>query len=207
MAGLNKILLIGRLGADPEMRYSQNGKAITKFRIATDSGWGEKKTTDWHSVVTFDKVAENCAKFLTKGRMVYVEGRVSYRKWDKDDGTSQWGNLVLFADRAAADGLGQEALHRTAVDRAPLHYDSLRLHRLVLPDGGVGAAPPRLDESLLFDFRVDPTWIARPRNEGGRATIASWERNRRRSPAIAAALSYRRPLLFSIAWLQITSRS
>lgn len=76
------------------------------------------------------------------------------------DGTSQWGNLVVFADRAAADRLNAEGLHRTAVERSPLHYDSLRLHRVTLPDGALGATPPRLDESLLFDFRSDPTWVA-----------------------------------------------
>jgi hypothetical protein len=81
-------------------------------------------------------------------------------EWPQGDGTSQWGNLVVFRDRAAIEHLSHEALHRTAVDRSPLHYDSLRLHRLVLPDGGVGAAPPQLDESLLFDFRTDPTWVA-----------------------------------------------
>ena len=76
------------------------------------------------------------------------------------DGTSQWGNLVVFADRQARAHLNDEALHRTAVDRSPLHYDSLRLHRIVLPDGALGRTPPELDESLLFDFRSDPTWIA-----------------------------------------------
>ena len=81
-------------------------------------------------------------------------------EWPQGDGTSQWGNLVVFRDRAAIEHLSHEALHRTAVDRSPLHYDSLRLHRLVLPDGGVGATPPQLDESLLFDFRTDPTWVA-----------------------------------------------
>lgn len=81
-------------------------------------------------------------------------------EWPQGDGTSQWGNLVVFRDRTAIDGLNHEALHRTAVDRSPLHYDSLRLHRIVLPDGGIGPTPPQLDESLLFDFRADPTWIA-----------------------------------------------
>lgn len=81
-------------------------------------------------------------------------------EFPQPDGTSQWGNLVVFADRAAADALNAEALHRTAVDRSPLHYDSLRLHRVTLTDGALGATPPLLDESLLFDFRSDPTWIA-----------------------------------------------
>ena len=88
-------------------------------------------------------------------------------EWPQPDGTSQWGNLVVFADRAAINGLNHEALHRTAVDRSPLHYDSLRLHRIVLPAGGVGPTPPRLDESLLFDFRAEPTWIALRRAPSG----------------------------------------
>lgn len=95
---INKIILIGRLGADPETRQAQSGKAVTKFRIATDSGWGDNKTTDWHNIVTFDRTAEACAKYLTKGRMVYVEGRVSYRKWDKEDGTSQWFTDIIAND-------------------------------------------------------------------------------------------------------------
>ena len=81
-------------------------------------------------------------------------------EWPQSDGTSQWGNLVVFVDRASIDVLNHESLHRSAVDRSPLHYDSLRLHRIDLPDGGIGATPPQLDESLLFDFRADPTWIA-----------------------------------------------
>ncbi|MEI6688748.1 MAG: hypothetical protein WCN97_05230 [Thermoleophilia bacterium] len=81
-------------------------------------------------------------------------------EWPQGDGTSQWGNLVIFRDRDAIDGLNHESLHRTAVDRSPLHYDSLRLHRIVLPDGGTGPTSPQLDESLLFDFRADPPWIA-----------------------------------------------
>jgi single-strand DNA-binding protein len=95
---LNKVMLIGRLGSDPELRYAQSGKAVTKFRIATDSGWGDNKQTDWHQVVCFDKTAENAAKYLEKGRQVYVEGRVSYRKWQKDDGTSTWFTDILAHD-------------------------------------------------------------------------------------------------------------
>lgn len=72
----------------------------------------------------------------------------------------QWGNLVLFRDRAAIDRLNHEGLHRTAVERSPVHYESLRLHRVSLPTGGLGAAPPQLDETILFDFRDEPTWIA-----------------------------------------------
>ncbi|MGI9187383.1 MAG: hypothetical protein ACR2J9_07705 [Gaiellales bacterium] len=95
-------------------------------------------------------------------RLERYSGLLAYYnvEWPQPDGTSQWGNLVVFADRAAIDHLSHEALHRTAVDRSPLHYDSLRLHRVVLPAGGIGETPPQLDESLLFDFRSDPPWIA-----------------------------------------------
>jgi hypothetical protein len=99
------------------------------------------------------------------GMMEHLErypGLLAYYnvEWPQPDGTSQWGNLVVFADRDAREALNQEGLHRTAVDRSPRHYDSLRLHRIVLPDGGTGPTAPVLDESLLFDFRVDPTWVA-----------------------------------------------
>lgn len=92
---VNKVILVGRLGSDPELRYGQNGKPVAKFRVATDSGWGDNKQTEWHNVVCFDKTAENASKYLQKGRMVYVEGRITYRKWRKDDGTTTWFTDVL----------------------------------------------------------------------------------------------------------------
>lgn len=88
MAGINKVILVGRLGKDPELRYSSSGKAVASFSLATDSGFGESKKTEWHNIVVFDKTAENCSKYLKKGRMVYVEGRITYRKWQKDENTS-----------------------------------------------------------------------------------------------------------------------
>ena len=80
-------------------------------------------------------------------------------EYPQPDGTSQWGNLVVFADRAAADALNAEGLHRSAVERSPRHYASLRLHRVELPEGAAGSSPPRLVESLLFDFADDPVWV------------------------------------------------
>jgi len=91
---MNKVILMGRLGADPEMRYAASGKAVTKLRLATDSGFGDRKQTDWHSIVAFDKTAESCGKYLAKGLRVLVEGRISYRK--ADDG--RWFTDII-ADR------------------------------------------------------------------------------------------------------------
>lgn len=98
MAGVNKVILIGRLGAAPEQRSTASGKAVTKFRIATDTGSGEKKQTDWHSIVTFDRTAELCAKYLDKGRQVYIEGRIRYNKWTKQDGTQGYSTEIYAND-------------------------------------------------------------------------------------------------------------
>lgn len=86
---LNRYEGIGNLGRDPEMRYStgQNQTAICKFTIAVDKGFGQNKKTVWVNIVTFGKVAENCNKFLAKGRKVYVAGELDIREYDKQDGT------------------------------------------------------------------------------------------------------------------------
>jgi len=96
MAGsLNKVMLIGRLGKDPEMRFTPSGRAVTNFTIATDESWtdqgGERQErTEWHRIVTWGKLAENCAKLLSKGRLVYVEGRIQSRSWDDKDGNKRY---------------------------------------------------------------------------------------------------------------------
>ena len=89
-AGLNKVMIIGRLGRDPEVRYTQDGTAVTNFSVATSDDWtdkatGEKKErTEWHRIVTFRRLAEVCGEYLAKGRQVYVEGRLQTRSWEKD---------------------------------------------------------------------------------------------------------------------------
>ena len=93
-------MLIGRLGRDPEIKHTQSGKPICTFTLATDSGYGEGKKTDWHSVTVFDKTAENCAKFLQKGSKAYVEGRIAYDTYENDGAkhitTKIIANRVLF---------------------------------------------------------------------------------------------------------------
>ena len=87
---LNKTILIGRLGKDPETRHSAKGLAITSFPIATTLAWkdktsGEKKElTEWHRIVAFDKLAEFCGQYLSKGQLVYIEGRLHTRSWEQD---------------------------------------------------------------------------------------------------------------------------
>ena len=118
MAGLNKVMVIGNVGTEPEMRYTANGDAITTFRVATNytytSPEGERREeTEWFSVVAWRKLAEQCSQFLQKGRKVYVEGRLRSRSWDTPDGQRRFrteiiANRVLFLDRAPGMPLPEE---------------------------------------------------------------------------------------------------
>lgn len=104
MASLNKVMLIGNLGADPEMRYLPSGDAVANIRIATTESWkdkasGEKKEeTEWHRVSFFGKLAEIVGEYLKKGSPVYVEGRIKTRKWQDKDGQDRYSTEVV-ADR------------------------------------------------------------------------------------------------------------
>jgi single-strand DNA-binding protein len=111
--GLNKVMIIGNLGADPEMRYTANGNAVTNFSVAVNrsfAGEGERREeTEWFRVVAWNKLAELAQAHLQKGRRVYVEGRLSTRSWDGPDGQKRYmteviANQVLFLDRPQGAG-------------------------------------------------------------------------------------------------------
>ena len=101
MAGLNKVMLIGHLGRDPEIRYSQSGVAVVNFSIATSEQWTDKSTgdrqekTEWHRVVVFGRQAEVCEKYLNKGSQIYVEGRLQTRNYEKDGQTHYITEIVV----------------------------------------------------------------------------------------------------------------
>lgn len=104
MAGsLNKVLLIGRLGRDPEMRYTPSGQPVTNFSIATDETYtgkdGQKvEKTEWHKIVVWGKQAEFCGNYLSKGRLVYIEGKIETRKYTDKDGVEKY-STEIKADR------------------------------------------------------------------------------------------------------------
>ncbi len=116
MAGLNKVMIIGNLGRDPEMRFTANGSAVTNFTVAVSrqigGGDGERREeTEWFSVVAWNKLAETCNQYLQKGKKVYVEGRLQTRSWDGQDGQKRYRTEVIaqevqFLDRAGAGGGG-----------------------------------------------------------------------------------------------------
>ncbi len=101
MASVNKVILIGNLGRDPETRYSPDGAAVTNIRVATTDTWkdkatGEKKeATEWHTVVFFGRLAEIAGEYLKKGRQVYVEGRLRTRKWTDKDGNDRYTTEIV----------------------------------------------------------------------------------------------------------------
>ena len=118
MASVNKIIIIGNLGSEPEMRFTPNGNPVTSFSVATNwrytTAQGERKEeTQWFTVVTWNRLAEQCNQFLTKGRLVYAEGRLRTRSWDGQDGQKHFrneiiANKVTFLDKQAVAPLPEE---------------------------------------------------------------------------------------------------
>ncbi len=118
MLSLNKIMIIGNVGSDPEMRFTPNGNPVTSFSVATNRVYntteGERRQeTEWFSVVAWNRLAENCNQFLTKGRPVYAEGRMHTRTWESQDGQKHSrpeviASRVIFLDRQALAALPEE---------------------------------------------------------------------------------------------------
>jgi single-strand DNA-binding protein len=95
MAGVNKAILVGNLGRDPELRTTPNGQSVVNFTLATSENWTDKsgervERTEWHRIVVWGKTAEMCAQYLSKGRTVYVEGRIQTREWEDKDGNKRY---------------------------------------------------------------------------------------------------------------------
>ena len=95
MAGVNKAILVGNLGRDPELRHTPNGQAVANFTLATSESWTDKsgerqERTEWHRIVVWGRQAEMCAQYLSKGRTVYVEGRIQTREWEDKEGAKRY---------------------------------------------------------------------------------------------------------------------
>ena len=123
MAGLNKVMIIGYLGADPEMRYIADGTAVTSFRVAasrsyTGSDGERKEETEWFSVVAWRKLAELCSQYLNKGRRVYVEGRLQTRSWNTPEGERRYKTEVVAEDVQFLDA--KDSAQRPASKAAPV---------------------------------------------------------------------------------------
>ena len=115
MASINKVILIGNLGRDPEVRYTPNGAAICNITIATSRNWKDKTSgekveeTEWHRVVFYDRLAEIAGEYLKKGRSVYVEGRLKTRKWQDKEGADHYTTEIVAAEMqmlGSREGMG-----------------------------------------------------------------------------------------------------
>lgn len=100
MASVNKVILVGNLGADPELRYTPGGRAVVNFSMATTRSWnskdGEKKEeTEWHRIVAWDKLAEICGEYLKKGSPLFIEGRLQTRSWEDKSGAKRWSTEIV----------------------------------------------------------------------------------------------------------------
>ena len=109
MPSVNKVILLGNLGSDPEVRFMPNGEAVCNFSIATTESWkdkaGEKKEkTDWHNIVMYRKLAEIAGEYLKKGRPVYIEGRIQTRKWQTKEGQDRYTTEIIAANMQMLGG-------------------------------------------------------------------------------------------------------
>ncbi|MEE4330048.1 MAG: single-stranded DNA-binding protein [Wenzhouxiangella sp.] len=110
--GINKVILIGNLGADPETRHTAGGNAVTNLSLATSEAWRDRQSgemqekTEWHRVVLFSKQAEVAGEYLRKGSKVYIEGRLQTRKWQDRDGNDRWTTEIVANDMQMLDSRG-----------------------------------------------------------------------------------------------------
>ena len=111
---INKAILIGRLGKDPEVRYTPDGTMVTNFNLATDEQWKDKsgermQKTEWHRVVTFGKLAEICGNYLVKGKLIFIEGRIQTRSWEDKEGVKRYTTEIVANDMKMLDSKGQSS--------------------------------------------------------------------------------------------------
>jgi single-strand DNA-binding protein len=114
MAGVNKVILLGRLGADPEVRYTSNGTPVATFRMATSESWTNKdgqreERTEWHRIVAWRKLGEICGEYLSKGKQVYIEGRIQTREWEDRDGVKRWTTEITAQNMQMLGSPGDQA--------------------------------------------------------------------------------------------------
>lgn len=107
---VNKVILVGRLGSDPEVRYTPDGTAVANFNLATSEYWKDRETgerrekTEWHKIVVWRKLAETCGEYLFKGKMIYLEGKLQTRSWEKDGVTRYITEVVMSELKMLPDG-------------------------------------------------------------------------------------------------------
>ncbi len=111
---INKAILIGRLGGDPEVRYTQSGTAVANFTMATSEKWKDKEgnpqeQTEWHRIVAFARLGEICGEYLSKGSLIYIEGRIQTRQWEDKDGNKRYTTEIVAREMKMLDTRGGQS--------------------------------------------------------------------------------------------------
>jgi single-strand DNA-binding protein len=123
--GINKVIIVGHLGADPETRYMPSGGAVTNLRVATSESWKDKQTgdqqerTEWHRVAMFGRLAEIAAEYLRKGSQVYLEGSLRTRKWQDKDGSDRYSTEIVANEMQMLGGRGDSSAPARSGSSAP----------------------------------------------------------------------------------------
>ena len=149
MASINKAMIIGNLGADPELRYTNSGKAVANFRVATNERWkddsGEvQERTEWHQVVAWGKLGETCGKFLKKGRPVYIEGRLQTRSWEDQSGNKRYTTEIVAQNMQMLGSRGDSG------DAGQSNWESRGGDSQETPEVPVSSAGNNTDDDLPF---------------------------------------------------------
>lgn len=147
--GINKVILIGRLGADPDARYMPSGKAVTNIRIATSEAWKNRESgeaqerTEWHSIVLFDRLGEIAADYLRKGAQVYIEGSLRTRKWQDKEGRDRYTTEIVARTLQMLERRANGGSTRTASDGAHPNQPNQQAAQQPLP--GAHYSPQNFD--------------------------------------------------------------
>jgi len=123
-SSVNKVILVGRLGKDPELKYTQGGTPVVRFSLATDETWkdqnGDKQQrTEWHNVVAWRKLAEICGQYLNKGKLVFIEGKLQTRNWEDKEGNKRYTTEIVADNMVMLGGRGDEARPERNTASAP----------------------------------------------------------------------------------------
>jgi single-strand DNA-binding protein len=143
---VNKVILVGNLGKDPEVRYTQTGSAVANFSIATSEQWNDRdgkkqERTEWHNIVVWGKQAEHCGQYLSKGRQVYIEGSIRTRSYDDKSGNKRYITEIVAQRIQFLGGGGGTRLPQQGMDTGGV--DDMAM-------GGMGGGQPPVDDDIPF---------------------------------------------------------
>lgn len=148
--GINKVILVGNLGNDPDVRYMPNGEAVANVSVATTESWKDKQTgekqerTEWHRVVMFRRLGEIAGEYLKKGSQVYIEGKLQTRKWQDKSGNDRYTTEIVASDMQMLGGRGGSTGFNSEPANAPAQQAA------VAGGGGAPAPAPEFDDDIPF---------------------------------------------------------